>query len=261
MKTPRVISAARQARRLRLDAFTLIELLVVISIIAVLAGFVVGLAPVASRRMKDARLRVELTQVVGAIEAYKARFGVYPPDNYDPIRRVTNPVTNSLFYELTGVLADNQQEELVTADDNTTITPAIFQQYFGREGVLNSVPRIQGPAGDATRQAKLDREQKKLLMRRDFKPSQFAELFRRKTDPGYVDLEVLAVGFSGDASGKKASGFSWPTGNPADQQPVPTNPGLNPWRYVSTTPTNNPGRFDVWAEIREGNRTNIVGNW
>ena len=62
-------------------------------------------------------------------------------------------------------------------------------------------------------------------------------------------------------AGPVGGGFVWPTGLPANQQPIPSNPGLNPWRYVSTNPTNNPGRFDVWAEIREGNRTNIIGNW
>lgn len=242
-------------------AFTLIELLVVISIIAVLAGLVVGVAPVASKRMREARIKAELAALVAAIEAYKAKYGVYPPDNYDPIRRVTNPTVHSLYYELTGVLADNNpgNPRLLTADDNRAIDPDTFQTYFGREGVLNSAPRIPTTAGAA--QHKLDVEQKKNLIRREFKPAQHAEIFRSKSDNAYADLEVLAVGFSTDASGKRGSGFPWPPRIPQVQHPVPSNPGLNPWRYVSTNPTNNPGRFDLWAEILEGDRTNVFGNW
>lgn len=244
----------------RPDGFTLIELLVVISIISVLAGFVVGLAPLANRRMKEARVRTELAALVGAIEAYKTKYGVYPPDNYDPVLKRTNPTRNSLFYELTGVLVDNRLGRLVTADDQVMISPDVFLSHFGREGVLNSAPRIQGTTAE---QAKLDREQKKSLMRLEFKPSQYAELFRSRNTSGYTDLEVLAVGFSSDASGKKGTGIPWPGAIAPNLHPVPTNPGLNPWRYVSTNPTNNPGRFDLWAELPSAKSTDVqvIGNW
>jgi len=145
-------------------------------------------------------------------------------------------------------------------DDNVAIDPNVFLRYFGREGVLNSVPRIPGSNAD---QVQLDREQKKALMRREFKPSQYAEVFRVRNVPGYVDLEVLALGYSGDASGKRGNGIPWPGAIAPNQHPVPTNPGLNPWRYVSTNPTNNPGRYDLWAELPSGRGGNvlIIGNW
>ena len=54
-------------------AFTLVELLVVISIIGLLAGMLVGLAPAAMAKMRDARVRVELNQLVAAIEEYKSK--------------------------------------------------------------------------------------------------------------------------------------------------------------------------------------------
>src|SRR5688572_24620995 len=63
-------------------AFTLIELLVVISIIALLASLIVGLAAYAGRSNIRTRVRAELNQVITAIDAYKAHFGHYPPDNY-----------------------------------------------------------------------------------------------------------------------------------------------------------------------------------
>jgi hypothetical protein len=48
---------------------------------------------------------------------------------------------------------------------------------------------------------------------------------------------------------------------PAADHPIPTNPGLNPWRYVSTNPTNNPNSFDLWAEIIVKGERRIIGNW
>ena len=36
---------------------------------------------------------------------------------------------------------------------------------------------------------------------------------------------------------------------------------LNPWRYVSSNPTNNPGEFDLWVDIIVGGKTNRICNW
>ena len=82
----------RTARR----GFTLVELLVVIAIIGILAGLVVGLSGTASYKMRESRTRAELVARETAIEAYKAKFGHYPPCNED------NPAINSLYYELPG---------------------------------------------------------------------------------------------------------------------------------------------------------------
>jgi hypothetical protein len=106
-----------------------------------------------------------------------------------------------------------------------------------------------------------DRPLKRRLYSREFKAYQSCEIFRRTNNAGYVDFEVLAVGHSGDASGKKGAGVSWPLNIPAADHPIPTNPGLNPWRYVSTNPTNNPNSFDLWAEIIVKGERRIIGNW
>src|SRR6185295_9804646 len=89
-------------------AFTLIELLVVISIIALLASLVVGFAKHAATNQKRSRVQAERDQIVTAIEAYKAHFGHYPPDNVTPSTKTVNAVTNQLFYELTGVTVDDR---------------------------------------------------------------------------------------------------------------------------------------------------------
>jgi hypothetical protein len=33
------------------------------------------------------------------------------------------------------------------------------------------------------------------------------------------------------------------------------------WRYVASVPTNNPGRFDLWIDIRVGGKKLVLGNW
>ena len=129
-------------------------------------------------------------------------------------------------------------------DDGDGIRSGELQTWFGREGILNAKPY----------------ELRNRLFVSDFKEGQYAEVFRNRSDAGYADIEVLAVGFSSDASGKRQNGLAWP--NNRTDHPVPSNKGLNPWRYVSTNPTNNSGGFDLWAEIPVGReRVKIIGNW
>jgi prepilin-type N-terminal cleavage/methylation domain-containing protein len=240
----------------RASAFTLIELLVVFSIIGVLASMVVGLAPLASAKMKEAAVRAELQKLVTQIEAYKSKYGVYPPDGVTTVSTAQGPqlVSTShlspLFYELSGVYITNANSPAgyfvprADADDADGIRSADLATWFGREGFLNAKPF----------------ELRNRLFISDFKDTQSAEIFRSKTDAGYVDLEVLAVGFSTDASGKRGGGFAWP--NNRSDHPIPSNKGLNPWHYVSTSPTNNPGAFDLWAVIPVGrDKVKIIGNW
>jgi prepilin-type N-terminal cleavage/methylation domain-containing protein len=245
----------------RQGAFTLIELLTVIAIISVLAGMVVGLAPVASAKMKEARVRAELAGLVTAIESYKSRFGVYPPDHAYPTNYNGQPATavepalNSLYYELTGVLVDNKQPRFFAVDNERVIAADTFLQWSGREGVVNAVSRPEGGAAVLT---EADRQAKRRLFSREFKDGQICAVYRAANTPNFV---VLAVGHSGDSTQKKASGISWPPNDSRFPAPVPTNPGLNPWRYVSTNPTNNPNSFDLWAEIVVKGERRIIGNW
>jgi len=36
---------------------------------------------------------------------------------------------------------------------------------------------------------------------------------------------------------------------------------LNPWRYNSSSPTNNPGSYDLWVQLVIGGKTNLICNW
>jgi type II secretory pathway pseudopilin PulG len=211
-------------------------MLVVIAIIALLASLVVGLTSRASRAGRDNKLKVMRDQVVTAIEDYKAQYGYYPPDNrgaypLGPINAVTNP----LYYELTGTIVDNRTGEFFTPDRSEAITAEVVRQYFGVEGFVNTVPSTGDLAADT-------RKVRRFI---DLKSEQYGEV---SSQP---DVELLVVPVRWPLNPKPGVG-------PA---PVPAKPGLNPWRYVSTNPTNNPGRFDLWAEFVDGDKVRMICNW
>jgi len=64
-------------------AFTLVEMLVVVAIIAMLAALVTGVAIRARSAAKDAVITMEIKQLEMALQAYKEKFGEYPPDFCD----------------------------------------------------------------------------------------------------------------------------------------------------------------------------------
>ncbi len=243
------------------SAFTLIELLTVIAVMGILAGLLVGLAPAAMKRARESRVRSELQALEAAIESYKAKFGVYPPDglalgaNGTPLRDsngglVVRPELNPLYYELTGVIVKNAFSKSgyfqpMVEDIDGRILASDLLRYFGRDGFVNATTD----------------DKKRSLFRMDFKESASANIFLVEV-PQNPDLHVLAVGWAGDAHRpKQRSGLSWPANKPQFPSPIPSNPQLNPWRYVSSNPVNNPGRYDLWAEYIEGNEKKIIGNW
>src|SRR5881397_1575216 len=135
-------SGANRRRQLpgmrRCVAFTLIELLVVISIIALLASLIVGLARNAGQSNKRSRIQAELNEVITAIEAYKAHFGHYPPDNFVASSKIVNPVTNQLFYELTGAIVDEGSGVFRARDRQQGISSGLVMTYFNRDGFENA---------------------------------------------------------------------------------------------------------------------------
>ncbi len=63
--------------------FTLVEMLVVIAIIGVLAAILVPTLMAAVKKSKISAVAMELNELAGALEAYKLKFGDYPPDFTD----------------------------------------------------------------------------------------------------------------------------------------------------------------------------------
>jgi hypothetical protein len=53
-----------------------------------------------------------------------------------------------------------------------------------------------------------------------------------------------------DAGYQPMPGFTTQSGSPA-----------NPWRYNSSSPTNNPGAYDLWIQLVINGKTNLVCNW
>jgi hypothetical protein len=78
-----------------------------------------------------------------------------------------------------------------------------------------------------------------------FKSSQYQRISDTPSNPNIGTIDVLAVPVKGPASW--AITFNKTT--------------VNPWLYVSTSPTNNPDRFDLWTEVILSGKTVRFSNW
>ena len=118
-------------------AFTLVEMLVVIAVIAILAGLLFAVMPAVGRARVVKTARAELTQIQTAIEAYKARHGVYPPSttNANPDVPMGN-LPNALYLELVGTVFANSA--FSTLDGTYSIPAALLPARLGLSGLLNS---------------------------------------------------------------------------------------------------------------------------
>jgi prepilin-type N-terminal cleavage/methylation domain-containing protein len=205
--------------------FTLIELLVVISIIGVLAALTVGLGGLAGRKGKEARIQTEMAKLSSAIENYKASMGFYPPDHRDTSQTFTYPAPNQLYYELSGTIFTNNS--FMVPGRPEAISAGNVNYWFGSQGFANSA-----------------RDPKDLKFTESFKASEFDAY---QTLSGGVPMYVLSVPANPTPT--------WGRKNPA------TGKMVNPWLYVSTNPTNNPDRFDLWTESVIGGKAIRISNW
>ena len=207
-------------------AFTLIELLVMIAIISVLAALIFPVAGAIKKKAIKVRAQTELAQVETAIERYKAKQGFYPPGNPD------NPAINQLYFELLGTTKLNNGD-YQTLDGSGQITAAGLGATFGPQvtGFVNSSTTGGGDDGPVA-----------TAFLTGLKPAQYGI-----PDTNFPALKLLVCS------------VPWPDN--LAFQPVPAKPGLNPWRYVSSHPTNNPSSYDLWTDIMIGGRTNRISNW
>jgi prepilin-type N-terminal cleavage/methylation domain-containing protein len=208
-------------------AFTLIELLVVIGIMAILAALIIPITGAVSRQKLRNRTKAELRSIETAIEDYKTKRGYYPPDN--PGNQLG---FNQLYYELSGTTVSGTT--YTTLDGNAALDTTTVQgnPIYGK-GFQGFVNTTKG-AGDEGMSAQ------KFI--RDLKPPQIGE-----TQAG-VKLLIASVGWD----------------YPVPLVPLPivkSPPKMNPFRYVSTNPTNNPKSFDLWVDIMISGKTNRVCNW
>lgn len=216
-------------------AFTLIELLIVISIIAILAAMIIPASMMVKRAGMVRKAKAEIKQVALAIDSYKDKLGHYPPDNPvdKPALTVSNRfILNPLFYELQGTVRTKVADADVfqTLDGRTNIKVASVPMAFGA-GVSGFVNCTREGGGDDLAAAH------KFLA--NLKPGQY----------GFLDIGV----------GLLTSSVPWPDSlGPV----IPGAPaGLNPIRYNSSSPANNPKSYDLWVDIVVGGKTNRISNW
>ncbi len=169
-----------------------------------------------------ASIRQQRRTLLGAIEAYKAHFGIYPPDHVtsrQPL--VVDPVNNPLLYELAGVTFNptNQMFELGRLEPPDA---KYVKEFFHCDGFKNCGERVD--------QVK------------NFLPVENLPARQLHDDP-----DVFALDF--------------PLYSEALDPAVIYEIGVSPWRYVSTSPTNNPRRFDLWIELKTKTRSITIGNW
>jgi prepilin-type N-terminal cleavage/methylation domain-containing protein len=79
----------------RTSGFTLIELLVVIAIIAILAGILIPTLAAAKRKAQVAKCRMEINNLVAAINQYQSTYGRYPTTKDARTKGVDAPTGNT----------------------------------------------------------------------------------------------------------------------------------------------------------------------
>ena len=228
LRTPSTLRSMATAEdghsALRTSAFTLVELLVVISIIAVLAAFIFPAMGVIQKNKFITRTKAEMGQLAGAIDSYKDAWGFYPPDNpgSSPLGMV-----NQLFYELVGT-TNTASGTFQTLDGTSTVTSSA-------SGIAPFGPGVSGFVNcskqGADEQAKGGRN-----FLREYRPAQIA---------AYNSANLLVASVGGP-----------------DQTYAPlAGSTANPWRYISTSPPNNPGSYDLWVQLTISGKKYLISNW
>jgi len=219
-------------------AFTLVELLVVISIIGVLSGFILSVLGAAFKNKYINTATAEMAQIQLALERYKAAYGVYPPSGTvaQPNRFTVNP----LYFELEGVSNTNLQgaNYFVTLDGQNSVKAVNVGGTTGSNGCFGVTGFINTSKGGGE----------------DYVP---AKVFL----PGLKANEIGSVtNPAGSGNPGVAVLISSAGGPDLNYQPL-GGQNLNPWRYNSFNPTNNPGSYDLWIQLKISGKTNLICNW
>jgi len=232
---------ATLTQRIRSSAFTLVELMIVIGIIAVLAAMIFPAFSRIKQRNYMVKAKAELQQLEVAIGSYKTRQGFLPPSNplaaFFPADRRKYFALNPLFFELKGTkLAANSYQSL---DNLVTLANADVATAFdnGITGFMNST---RG-GGDESAPAQ--------DYLRDLKPGQFCIV--SNVAGRRIVLLTCSVDLPKDATSPLPGWYS----------AMPDGRNFNPWRYNSSSPTNNPGHYDLWVDLIVGGKTNRISNW
>ncbi len=215
-------------------AFTLIELLIVIAIIAILASLIFPVTGALNRKKMLARAKAELSLLKMAIDNYQTKLGHFPPDNTNSF------VLNPLYFELMGTTNDGSY--FITLDGSAKVkipmTGGPDRQTFG--------PGVQGFANTSARGASEEARTAQRFLRSDLKPAQIATV-NNPNSPSIVKLLVCSIP------------GPYPIRTQGGSALDPVN--ANPFRYNSSSPTNNPDSYDLWVDIVIAGKTNRINNW
>jgi prepilin-type N-terminal cleavage/methylation domain-containing protein len=221
-------------------AFTLIELLTVISIIAILAAFTVPVLKGIKRQQYLRSAQAGMEQIETAIERYHAAYGFYPPDN------PTNALVNQLYFELLGTTV------ITNASLGVNGNPLVYQSLDDPtmqlpQGGLNSVfsSSVNGFMNCNRPGASEDTRPAQNFLP-GLKPDQVA-VYTNYFPQNKLPIKLLVASVGGPDLAY------CPLGTGA--------PGINPWRYNSSNPTNNPGAYDLWVQLSISGKTNLICNW
>jgi type II secretory pathway pseudopilin PulG len=206
-----------------LDSRLAFTLVELLTVIGIIAALAAFLLPAAAAISKRQKINRTQTELAQLETALDRYHAAY--GFYPPDNPSGNgPLTNQLYFELLGTT--NTGTWYFTLDGTASNSVAAMNATFGVSGFMNcSKP---GAGEDA-------------LVARNFLP----DLAPQRYGEISTGVKVLL----GSVGGPDA------TYRPMGQ------PGLNPWRYNSSNPTNNPGAYDLWIQLVIGGKTNLVCNW
>ena len=211
------------------SAFTLIELLTVIAVIAVIAALIFPVANTVKRQAFLHNAQAQMSQLETALENYKSAWGFYPPSCPN------GPLTNQLYYELSGTILTNASgtPSYMTLDHTATIPVSSLGTVFGT-GVGGFMNCNKPGADESVQQA------------RNFLPDLNTNQFTT-VKIGATSVNVLVTPLGGPDGSYNPLGAA-------------NNAGVNPWRYAYPG-TNNPASYDLWIQLEIAGNTNLICNW
>lgn len=210
----------------------MIELLVVISIIGIIAGMTVAGMGVIKKNRVISVVKGELAQLQTALENYKAKYGVYPPDNQRSATAYASSspaVYSQLYYELAGVSLNGGTFTSLDGSAKIQQNPDV-NSAFGVGGFVNCT---KGGGEDAA-------------SAKNFVTGLRSQQLNRSVQNNGVSTTMIVASVGGPDENYSPLGAG--------------AAGVNPFRYVFPG-TNNVGGYDLWVQLQYKNEKYLICNW
>jgi hypothetical protein len=208
------------------------ETLAVVVVVLALAGAGYGVTKFIVAKILEARVKAALPQfcgqlrqqrqtIIAAIEAYKAHFGFYPPDHLLSREPLRVDAVTNALFYELAGVHYDRANQLFEIQGMEAAQAKFVKELLGCEGFTNC-------AENATQA-------------RRFLPTGFLPVQLFHDDPDVYALGAVPY-----------DGPHWE---------VIWEINISSWRYVSTSATNNPGKFDLWLELKWKDQSITIGNW